>query len=373
MPDDFYKITSVYNVTSRYSPDYNWLNWPISFVFILVPIFLSIKSNRAGFSKVILIVLSGLILLDLFRVLFGQTVSFALYLSVSIAYFSAITVKKSLNTDKIYWMFLSFNVLTVYLGFILQRKVINDSGDLLYANRFNAINLDIGFTGILCMIFVVLSYIEKPKHYLIFIITGLIGILLSGSRIALLAVILYFLIVSWQKGIKSILITAVVLIIGWVVLSGLNVSLAIRLSELMNSIIDIRLSNLTSNHDSLIGRIWSIKTGLKVLYNHPLGLGLDISNVQFRMNAFGYPTFPHSSLLVLILMIGPLGLLLYMFIYVRALSKVKGKYRSLVHIIFLYNIFAGGAIINPKIFFVYITLYLIAKSSDNEKYLHSKL
>lgn len=247
----------------------------------------------------------------------------------------------------------------------MGRKIVNINGAVLYNDRYNAIGLDIGFTGVLCLIFIMLLDIDGARGKTALLAITLGALLLTGSRLAILLVICYFL-WKYARLNRKFFINALVVFIIAVSLNSLkSFSLTDRFVELYSSLNGIDLSRLDSGAGSLLGRLHSFVIGLRLLIQNLYGVGLSIQNVQNGMNMLGYPTFSHSTVFVFLQMIGPLFLLI-VGLYWKYIKRILvGKYGKLVAILILYNTVAGGAIINPKIFFIYFILFGYIKQSSN--------
>tara|TARA_Y100001980_G_C14247684_1_gene93939 strand:+ start:67 stop:492 length:426 start_codon:yes stop_codon:yes gene_type:complete len=118
------------------------------------------------------------------------------------------------------------------------------------------------------------------------------------------------------------------------------------------------------NESSIIGRLLSMIAGIKVLINNLFLVSFNSSSLVELTNYYGYPTFPHSHFLV-ILIFSPLIGIIILINFIKLFFKTFSPFYFYILISF---IFYGGIIYNYKIF----TLILILLKIGNEIYQNKK-
>ena len=378
IPDEMFHIFSIYRSTTPTYIRYDWLHYSFGIfelVLLIYGVFLSIKHRRYWIWMTALF----LIIRELF--FFFSTESsviatgrYEIYITllVGIALIQWQIEYGEIWEDK--WNFFSVvliaNVLSIFLNVVLSRNGI--------IGRYNASNLDVGTTGVVAgMTFVaMLLNTGFPNHLAWTVISG-IGLILSGSRVNLLITFVVSMIIllvqlfkklSTKASFKMRVSSFLVAILGIlaIIVYGNKILQRLSTSRIL-TIIDY--DNLD---DVMSGRPASFTAGLAILRKNPLGISAHFINLQSHSIQEGFGTFPHFGLLVLFVFFGPLVLIpLYEIIKsVINLYKLQ-RWTVFVPVIYLliYNVFAGGPIVNPKTIYLFGSVfaigYLASKGTDN--------
>jgi len=250
------------------------------------------------------------------------------------------------------------------------------SGQKTLLARINAPNLDIGMTALFFgAVSLVLAVRPGPQRLL-----SLVPIpfqIFTGSRspLVLTLLILPFALASGRldangrtrAGLslkKSFLWAAIAL--------GLFLLFANLISQ-ENADVSARMTFLgdpgqLQEDKSTLGRIASLVAGFSVLISNPAGVPFSVVQLQTNMMYFGYPTFPHSTFLVILLIFGPFSPVVYYFILKPAFRLVKTKSPYLYCYLYfvVYSIIAGG--IDPyfKPIFIYLAFFYLFLRSIRE-------
>ena len=152
-----------------------------------------------------------------------------------------------------------------------------------------------------------------------------------------------------------------------------------QISALFNSMRSFSnlLGGNISKDESVLGRTQSLLVGLKVLKKYPLGISGYFLNLQYNMQILGYPTFPHSTLLSMYILFGPIVFLTYYY-WIKGLRITK-QARSPFFWILLYltiaSIVYGAPFLNFKNIFIkcFVTViaihYPFINNSNSDEYL----
>ena len=261
--------------------------------------------------------------------------------------------------------------------------------------RFGAIGLGVGGTGYFNALYCI--YLLKCRKFnsqgAILFMASLLGLVLSGQRANLLLLVLFccsiftgMLFRMLRKGslsgtnaakyefvvcvfVLTALATAILNLL--FVISALDFNAVPFLARVVH-IFDDLLSGYAID-SSIHGRIESISSGVKILMENPLGLSNDFFDLQYAMQLRGYPTFPHSTLLSIMLLWSPFIALLALWWLVR-LWRLLLRHHCAYHIIVLYilvsNTVWGGPYLNYAHLFVTL-LFLSLANNEGKKHLHS--
>lgn len=383
LPDDVFARVTLYESKTPSSMAYIWLNYKfgiLSAILLVGGILFSIKLRN----KSVCLIAGLMFVREIFYFLITDdnvfiAKAFEIYLTLFLGYSIYVMSRGLLRTrEKIelfFKWFLVTNMLTLYINFAM-----GGSGGRL-VGRYHASNLDVGGTGSVCVLcIIILAYSQRKKWYdYALLLLSVLGLILSGSRanLVFLAVLIGVgLVVSLNfvkdgsiertKLIKKIVLYCVsltlLLVIG-IVYGNQIVSYISR-----TRYVSLLTSEAISGDQSAQGRLASITAGLDVLKKNPLGISGYFINLQSQMQLRRYPTFPHSTLLSMYLLIGPIILVVYfkLFSVLRKLKHVDVKYYLIVFYLVLSTILYGSPIVNFKVIFMLLLAMWLAIQSANE-------
>ena len=382
LPDDVFGWVSLYKSVTPSSIAYIWLNYSfgiIQLLILLIGIYYAIRLNKKWFFVLALV----MTLRELFYLIASDNNIFSasayeMYLTVFVGYAFVLWAEGGLKSfeecERYFKWFLVTNVLTLYINYAM-----GGAGGII-AGRYHSSNLDVGGTGTVCVLCVLfLAYSTGKKWYDYVLITlSVIGLFLSGSRANLLFMILilalYFVLslffkfrreekdsekrnVFFRRFLMSVFALSVAVVI-----------VAINYDAIINWLLGSRFQTLLSSQglrsdDSFLGRTASLTAGLDVLKHHPLGISGYFINLQQEIRMRGYPTFPHSTLLSMYLVFGPLVLIIYG-IWIDLLKKLRMidvKYYMMILFLLISTIIYGGPIANFKIVFMIVMTTFLAR------------
>lgn len=306
--------------------------------------------------------------------------AYEMYLVIFVGYALTLIVEGELitynNCDKFFELYLLSNIATIYFNFLIH------GAD--FSGRYNASNLDVGGTGILCVLSILyFLFSESKKYKYTFCIISLIGLFLSGSRanflFAILIVLIYLLnnVIHNYKNNILVINRAVLnqgILIGIVILLCVGVIWIIggkKIIELWNNlrIFEMLSLKLVSKDDSVMGRMASLRAGWRILKKYPLGISGFFINLQNQMQLNGYPTYPHSILMSSYILYGPIviGAYVYLASLLKRIADMKNKYFWLICYIFISTIIYGSPITNFKIIFMLIMVVSLANLSVHDE------
>lgn len=369
-PDDLFQITGIYKVESPTYVPYRWLNYSFSLLF-LIPITIggiqAIKNKRTAW---ILLLVAIFVRSCYFKFKQENNIfdygEYEILLTILIActlfeWLGNLLRKSKIKIDAFFWVFVVFHIITQFAQLALSLSRIE--------GRCNAINLDVETTGFLCGFAAIYLKTQKKYSTSVFLLC-IAGLLLSGSRIALILTIGYLLLYEMSHiKKKTIIKSATVFIVQLGITAALVILLlfprvfdAILNSNFLSAI--TRTMNFTKGTDlgSYDGRTMSLTAGMEIIKEHPWGIDAFFTNLQENTVAHNYPTFPHSTMLSYYIMLGPLILVpLYVYFIYKLVQKTKDKNQKSkrlalfeVSFIVLFWISTGAPIVNYKIIFVYI-------------------
>ena len=382
LPDDVFGWVSLYKSVTPSSIAYIWLNYSfgiIQLLILLIGIYYAILLNKKGvFALAIVMLIRELIYLIIGENSIFTAAAYEMYLTVFVGYAFVLWaeggLKKYEECERYFKWFLVTNMLTLYINFLM-----GGTGGIL-AGRYHSSNLDVGGTGtvcVLCILFLAYSTEKKWFDYL-FIVLSVIGLFLSGSRANLLFLMLilalYFVLSFFFKfrkedknSEKKNVFLRRFLLSGFALIAVI-VIVAINYETILNWLLGSRFQTLLSSQglrsdDSFVGRTASLTAGLDVLKHHPLGISGYFINLQQEIRMRGYPTFPHSTLLSMYLVFGPLVLIIYgIWIgLLRKLRMINIRYYMMILFLLISTIIYGGPIANFKIIFMIVMTTFLAR------------
>ena len=376
LPDDAFTLLPIYkNVTPSYIL-YDWLHYSFG-LFLLAILFTGLLFAFLRRDKVyFLFILYCLVREAFYYHLIDKNAisykSFEIYLTIltglSFIEIVCYCFPSFQSKRDFYILFLILNMLTIFATFVL-------GGNSNIRDRCNAVNLDVGESGILCCILLIFLLGSPKASKTIFVPLTILAIYLTGSRISLIFGILilafYFarlFFVTKNQTTKFLIVFFLLMFIAVVFLESGHILEAINSSRLA---VVFDSSSMTSD-DSYLGRVKSIFIGFDIIRKNPFGLSAFFTNLQLETISRGFWTFPHSYLIVLYLLLGPLFLFFFV-VYLRYMFLVKKHDKTLfaVLLFLLLNSFVnGGVTVNFKIVFLLlfpliISIQRVKKSKQN--------
>jgi hypothetical protein len=373
LPMAAFELTSIYHSGSTFTIMYDWLNYDFS--FLLLPIILiGFLFYLKHFDWRYIVLPIVIFLQDTVRIFYTdinifELNSYELYLSYLCGLFAAFICFYSLQKNKLkfFHVFWFLNVCTQFI-----RALFGLSG---FEFRFNVVNMDVGGTGIisaLALVLILFCTEKKSSFEKILIPVYLVSILLSGSRNALLFLLILYIVrfirnINDVKLVYKYLVATLAGVICVVPFINKESRIYSIYSEILQFLTTDR-SNITylGHTNSVVGRFNSIMTALNVIQDNPFGVGNGVIIIQSYMQSYGYPTFPHSYLLCGGMMWGIWiwPVFIYLCYKVIRLIKTRSKFEYWGLYLLLTFILAGGPIVNFKSWFCIIFMILIVSQGQ---------
>ena len=190
MPDDFFGFITLYINRTPDRIAYKWLNYQfgiISAVILLMGIFLYSDQKRNELEILALMFIRELLFLVTGKTSFFLENSYEIYLSLILGVcMMNIVCRVNLTHEdrKLFlWRSVFANITMVYVSLLLHMNGIT--------NRYNAPNMDVEATGVICGLALIFCLFQKDvcfRYILACAACG--GLVLSGSRINLLIALL---------------------------------------------------------------------------------------------------------------------------------------------------------------------------------------
>lgn len=382
LPDDFYRICTVY--TSN-TPDYilyRWLNYSFNVIHLVILICGVVIAffccDRILFGIVGLMALREVIFLLLGNNSCITNSAYEIYLTL----FTGISLLKIVENncrdtsdlETFFWKSIFLNIITVFVAPILGAGILSGA-----YSRFNAVNMDVGSTGTICAMLVIFCcFSKKVRNQILIMGIAIIALFLSGSRVNLLLLILVLFIgasicalrdhrISKKWFCFSIgcimlgIITATIILIR-------NPNMATNLNNGLGRMLDTFKLNKMESDDSVMGRTTSIIAGIDIIKNNPFGISGFFINLQNETIQRGFPTFPHSDLIDYYILWGPIIIVFLVRIIICLkrlyLSNQIAQFLVLAYVV-LFVTLSGGPIINFKIIYFYAALFEISFLKEN--------
>lgn len=326
MPYDVFKVTSILileppiSVTSyRISVFY----FSVLFLPFIVYAILSIRGKSKYVTIHPLRFILILILKDVFVCLSGivsgvRIYWFATYGNYIIAslYFMAVTIIYKNKINDFLQIYSIVNVASMIFSFITGIGL-----STILATRLHMSALQQGetavITSILCLYF---GFCVVDKFKLFIILAGLILVIATGNRkdifYILLCVIIYYIRNRKKKAnnkkINRQYMFLIIFAVFTLILIGFRYGKTIldkiaidRYVDLLFGIEQQGFSGYILGDSSYQGRLASIEAGLNVIKSSPvLGVLFSLTSCQRVMQQFGYPTFPHSTVIYIYSVMG---------------------------------------------------------------------
>lgn len=383
LPNDMFQATSIDILHKSASMYYD--AWIINVSILYLPIVLCgfFKIFKYKISRFLLWVLVYATCKDILIYLLGNNHYFQydLYYTylVSLCLFAIIAdlFNDKDNIHKFIKIFTIIHLLTLLVS------VVTGIGTGLYGfeKRYHSSGLSSGENAyIFALLSCYFAFMQKKKNYLLFFLC-ILGIVATGTRKELLYLVIIFLIfifnevfrkkTYYMKKLNTIhlfLILSFIIVIPILLISDNNIFSKLdisRYADVLTSIFSDGISSLLTD-SSAIGRIGSIKAGISVLKTSPLiGTYFSFFDVQYYMQLFNYPTFPHSTFLFYACCLG-IPICIFILYYLISLLYKAFLLRNPCFYALLYflihNIISGGALIDIKVvFFNIYYIYMIKK------------
>jgi hypothetical protein len=180
-----------------------------------------------------------------------------------------------------------------------------------------------------------------------------------------------------KKELCFLMFFALFAVVGVVMFAKSDYVERLNLDRMIEPILNIFSGNtekFLKNDDSAEGRIESIVAGISILkHNFITGLNFSFFSVQYNMQKFNYPTFPHSTFLFYWCMLGVFIVVpIWMYIkYFILLIKNKSTFAYVFLYILIHSIISGGAYLDIKTIVQYM-LVLSLSICICDKYKESK-
>lgn len=276
------------------------------------------------------------------------------YLLASL-YFVAVAIHYRRNIDKFLKLYTVVNVATLIFA------IIRGVGQEVLSGRSHMSALQHGETAVVLSILTVyFAFKSKDRVEWWVLIFGCILIISTGNRKDI-GFIFICLIIFWirkkrmvlkkvvsKKNFMIFFAGAVVFVIGIITIGEqLSHMMSLnRYTDMILSILNNGLGGFVLSDDSFIGRLESIKAGISVIGDHPiLGGMFSLINCQQNMQRYGYPTFPHSTVLYLYCVMGIVAII-PIIAYVKtgiSLIKMNDPLQYTFIYIFIRDTISGGA------------------------------
>lgn len=406
MPDDVFRITSLWTFVSPPDINYHWNDFSFSVLYLplfCMGLYYYFSRKRLMQSRILLFILF-LVLKDILLVCFGDSYildncSFEWYLQFFVAS-CALFVVFALDEEKGDVPLFVYITLALTLATLLASVLMhNTPGVYDYVNRFSSTNMAHGETSFLLAVGMIVALADgRVKHRVLLVAICLAGIIATGTRkdmVFLAATLVLNLCVRVKKGellgklkketvrrrshleilLSIALAFAVVLVV--VALSGklaeiVNIE---RFTDLLSGLLGKGESGLSSD-SSMQGRLGSLASGLAVLKDHWLfGLNFSFFDLQYNMQQSGYPTFPHFTWLFCWLIMGiavvvPIGMLIKA---TGILARYNDPFAYVGLYMLLYFAVSGGAWWSFKVllFIMYLFWLLLRRSRMYSSLPHS--
>lgn len=385
-PDDVFALISLYSNQTDSSVPYKWLYYSFGIVQLAIIVmgifmFIAYKKKWVLLCATLLLFREVLFFISSDRNIFS-TNSYEMYLCLMVGVVLIFMLRKICGSEeeseRLFLLIIYLNIASVYLSLFMNLNGI--------VGRYNASNLDVGSTGVICVVGIIDTFFtvqDIKKKIIKFLLLG-IALFLSGSRVNLLLLLVILIFIMCGSFVKMMrnefrvnrkvpLIASVVIGVGVFGLVALLSS-----EEAMRRIDDvfesIRIMSMLSvdtllEDSSFIGRFESIGVGFDIIKDNPLGMSYYFNNIQVQSHIRGFSTFPHSGILVLFDFFGPIMLVALVYLF-RVLKGLKSKNRKWFYIllyIMLFNTISGAPIVNFKLIFIYGTILYLAHYFSKKK------
>lgn len=369
LPDEVFHSLGIYHSTTPSFIRYKWLNYSFGVIDLLILIygvFLSRKRRRNWLWVTSLILLVREVFFALFTEFSVLSEGrFDIYLTMLVGVAMIQWHLECAGDIADAWhkliVVLIVNVCSVYINLLIGKPGI-------LGGRFNAVNLDVGTTGVVAGISLVALLCDREfSNRFFWAILAAVSLVMSGSRINLLitlaSCLLLFFVRIYRSSIKRYSFRIRISTI--LVLMGVILVVFFYGPVLLDRIYSSRIVTVFNNENiesALSGRPMSLFAGLNIMRKYPLGISAHFSNLQYKTVQEGFGTFPHFGAMVQYIFFGPL-VLIPMYLVLRSIYCLfkRKEFQILIPVIYLtvYNILGGGPIVNPKIIYIFGTVFVL--------------
>lgn len=388
LPESFFSFAALYSSTTPGYINYKWLDYKfgiVQLIILIIGCLLLFSHKNKLIPSLFVLFLARELLISTYtdKTIFNNN-AYEMYLAffVGVAFIELLisTCSSIKEVENTFLLIVLLNILTLY-----PRVVLNLTG---IDGRYNISNLDVGMTGTFCGIAFMLALFDRECRYRIFqMITSIVGIFISGSRVNLVIFTLILILgviintarmksinkISWIRGL---IISFCVLAVFIGVYIYLNVTGT--WTRLINGLLSSRMlstfnSRSMESDSSFIGRSESLAAGLNIIKTYPGGISGYFINLQTETILRGFPTFPHSSLMDAYILFGPIILILLIYIICNLIRLYRISFHWFIALLYMlvFITISGGPIVNFKIIFfygmiLYITSEIISSGKDDE-------
>ena len=330
------------------------------------------RGCRVKFEPILILI----VIYNLFRYLLGDSniftldsfeVLFSFMIGISCG---AITLFYYKSLKDIEFVFIG--IVTVCFATQILYVLQNISSD---GTGYGCLGLGSGALGLLyCTFIVVMLYSSetKPSLRTVYIIIAIAGILLTGSRMNMLLLFVFFahyILVELPvtSGKKWLLIGLGV--VALLILTTTQSAITLYSTKKITSLLNILNGNVIDNFSgdqSMKERLLSWDCALRILGGNPLGISCGAKDLMERMFTLGATTFPHSYLLCYYCLFGIGGLIMYIcFVKQRVKAKNNKQIRPIATLMIVVLTIYGGMATEYLIYYWFFMLYAYMKTSNN--------
>lgn len=373
--------TAIYSISSPDFINYKYLNYNFSILAlpsIALAYFVKGKVQVIPIGRIIVLIL-------VWNVLHAIAVGNDVFSSFHIEMFLVMIQAWSLLILVFYThrsvgihQFIDVYVLLCFLSQI-TRMLLDYSTD----GRYGAVGLSVGGSGFLYSIYIVYLINCRDLNVKTIAMLGiaLIGLILTGQRTSF-AFLVIFIVPSVIGGvydlgrsarktkrefIKYLFLTlmfvlafSLLLVISLLILIGYDFDYLPFINRGVEAI-DGAFSGNFGEISSVSGRVLSILTGIDVLLQNPWGLSNDFFDLQRNIESSGYPTFPHSTALsMLLLWSSPIAIFCFAYILKlwASLWLAGRNYHSVILFLICMSVFWGGPFLDYP--FLFVLLFFVS-------------
>jgi O-antigen ligase len=196
----------------------------------------------------------------------------------------------------------------------------------------------------LLFVFIVLSKVNKfNKKTNVFLLIGLLDVLLTTSRAAMLVLLIFMMLCGLFKALR---VKKILLFCALTAVTAFVVSPKAK---------DIVLSKVSNTDGSIEERGSVAAIGLKAVFAYPMGVGIGNTH-SYYLNEYGAAKIAHNDWIEVLLECGILGLLTYLAIFIRLLYLCRNKFARVCIFCFMLHLCTLSAFCYESIIPVLLTL-----------------
>lgn len=383
LPDSAFQAICLYSSGTPSDIPYKWLDYKFGLLYLIVliiGIINAVKKHNKWIGMAFIVMMAREVSMCLVsrNNIFSHS-SFEMYLSLFTGVLFAFVIRSCCKNigdfNKYLKILLCGNVMTIYLNAIMGLTGIE--------GRYNIVNLDVGTTGWVCCIALIFTIIEKNERFFcakVFLWT--FALFLSGSRVNFLITLVVIFGIVFLRILRvhhfkrrtlcfaAMGMIAVMAAVIWLLYTQNGQLIISNLTQNSRILQALNISRL-SKDGSIIGRQSSLSAGIDILANNPFGIAGYFINLQRETRMRGFDTFPHFGMLDAYILFGPIVLPLYAQ-WIKSLFRLykqKSEHFFLLASLVIYQIIAGGPIVNFKIytFYALVTIFAYEITQNNLK------